>query len=177
MTSEKRASHEEQQPFRLFDLPDELWIKIGEMAIDSEDTTDIGEMAQECFDPIYEEEGRQILLRHPAILQTCSALRNELRLRYYRNNVSITMYSDFEGARQNNSLRAVGAYLRLIGLEARQQINTNLGQYFPDHNKGFPSPVAWQSLHEWDMELMLEVKRVEQWHGIDHWVVWKVTFI
>ncbi|SMR51354.1 unnamed protein product [Zymoseptoria tritici ST99CH_1E4] len=178
MTSEKEGSREEQQPFRLFGLPDELWIKIGEMAIDSEDTTDIGEMAQECFDPIYEEEGRQILLRHPAILQTCSALRNELRLRYYRNKVFIAMYSCVGDDWQDGSLWAIGAYLQLIGLEAQQQISTVLWQCFWDHRRGFPSPPDWQSLREWDIEMMLEAKLVQPWRsGEAHEVMWKVTFI
>ncbi|SMR51330.1 unnamed protein product [Zymoseptoria tritici ST99CH_1E4] len=103
------------QPFRLLDLPDELWVRIGKMLIDNalgvttpglpsnlsfvaktspavEDFPGDG-----CFDEV-QSEGHQyskkVLSAHfpplPAVTQTCSILRNELLVYYYQTKINLT---------------------------------------------------------------------------------------
>jgi hypothetical protein len=59
--------------------------------------------------------------RTPAVLQVCRALRAELRLYYYsRNTIRVTIEGEY--ALPEGDLRVAGAYLQMIGPEARQQL-------------------------------------------------------
>ncbi|KJY00143.1 hypothetical protein TI39_contig341g00013 [Zymoseptoria brevis] len=112
------------QPFRLLDLPDELWIKIGKMIIDELPVTDI-EMHGlfEDGDSFLNPESFTALkvlapgVKPPAILQTCSGLRKESSLDYYKSKITVSM-EQIPYKKQE----LVGMYLRSIGADAREQI-------------------------------------------------------
>ncbi|SMR52532.1 unnamed protein product [Zymoseptoria tritici ST99CH_3D1] len=140
------------QPFRLLDLPDELWSKIGKMVIDDIPSLHValppprsyfttGSLVSALLPNIdYNVESFYYYhheridnstyfidklsapeFKTPAVLQTCSALRNELRLYYYSSNkIGVTM-----GPRDGYNTpddRHVGNYLRAIGADARRQL-------------------------------------------------------
>jgi hypothetical protein len=128
---------EGEQPFRLFALPPELWIKIGKMAIEDLPTVEIwAAMIDDKLDR----------LCAPAVLQTCTALRNELRLEYYRTKVELHS-AQFDGSFR--LLRRCGRYLRGVGGHARRQIQTSVTCYSTGDYT--------------DAELCLKTRYLERW--------------
>ncbi|SMR52469.1 unnamed protein product [Zymoseptoria tritici ST99CH_3D1] len=110
----------EVQPFRLLDLPDELWVRIGKMVIDNSPGVTTPDNMSDAFASIMDsvagpfpnsadyivgayltevqskiKQYREKVLRDhfpplPAITQTTSALRNELLAYYYHTKISLT---------------------------------------------------------------------------------------
>ncbi|SMR51359.1 unnamed protein product [Zymoseptoria tritici ST99CH_1E4] len=159
-----------EQPFRLFDLPDELWVKIGQMA--TEDLPAIGEFLPDRH-PNRRHELSKLFskLKTPAILQTCSALRKELRLHYYGSNkIRVTI----------DELSAVGVlrpYLQAIGLSARRLLDgfTMIGRVDWDADAVLEPPHDLPA--SWGVELVLSLVSRDPCEGCeaDH-VDWKITF-
>ncbi|SMR52507.1 unnamed protein product [Zymoseptoria tritici ST99CH_3D1] len=104
MSSDSAPTALAAQPFRLLDLPDELWARIGKMVIN--------DLPIQCISSGPGPEA-------PAILQTCSALRNELRLEYYGAKLQILVHHRLDLSIRCHSL---GEYLRAIGADARRCI-------------------------------------------------------
>ncbi|SMQ50378.1 unnamed protein product [Zymoseptoria tritici ST99CH_3D7] len=160
----------EEQPFRLFDLPDELWVKIGQMA-----TEDLP--AIELFLPGRHTSRHHELsklfseLKTPAILQSCSALRKELRLHYYGGNkIRVTI----------DELSAVGSlrpYLQAIGSDAR----CLLDGFTMEGREHWDADAVLEPPHDlpasWGVELALSLVSRDPCEGCkaDH-VDWKITF-
>ncbi|KJX93097.1 hypothetical protein TI39_contig4414g00001 [Zymoseptoria brevis] len=159
-----------EQPFRLFDLPDELWVKIGQMA-----TEDLP--AIELFLPDRHPSSHHELstlsskLKTPAILQSCSALRKELRLHYYGSNkIRVTI----------DELSAVGSlrpYLQAIGSNARRLLDdfTMMGRVHWEADAVLEPPHDLPA--SWGVELVLSLISRDPCEGCeaDH-VDWKITF-
>lgn len=106
------AGQDHQQPaFRLLDLPDELWVRIGKFVIEESTPCRMDTLPMLC------------LAKQPAILQVCSRLRSELRLQYYNTKIEIRFRSVCHLV---NNRRVYGEYLRAIGPHARRQIKAEL---------------------------------------------------
>ncbi|SMY24033.1 unnamed protein product [Zymoseptoria tritici ST99CH_1A5] len=137
----------EAQPFRLLDLPDELWARIGKTVI-------------EASAPIHvtraNPEGLKTAL--PSILHTCSALRNELLLSYYSTKFGIDLTTHYLWG--TDWLRGnLGRYLRLIGSDAASALPASYDSYW-----------YWSGWREEDVdgsmaELQTDLQNVEDWIG------------
>lgn len=75
-----RAPHE-LKPFRLFDLPPELWIKVCEFAVTRSAPLDITRAKQ--------IEHQKEIVRQPPITRVCRLLRQEALPLFYRNAFEI----------------------------------------------------------------------------------------
>ncbi|KAK4612296.1 hypothetical protein CLAFUW4_13450 [Fulvia fulva] len=110
---------DQEKPFRLLDLPAEIWSKIGKLAIDN--TTTLTASNIKCLKPQY--HGRSSYDRsaaiQPAITRTCRALRYELLHYYYRTTIAIHT-KDGEDALE---LDAIGDWLRSIGAVNRRCVS------------------------------------------------------
>ncbi|SMY24027.1 unnamed protein product [Zymoseptoria tritici ST99CH_1A5] len=159
------------QPFRLLDLPDELWVRIGIMIIEDSPLNRAGSY------PHYR------LMKPPAILQTCSALRKELRPVYFETKVAITPESRFDLLCHRHIL---GEFLRTIGAEARRQMEVKFDGGWTVPTKEPPRfprrelSVLRRAL--WGVEFKLEGKWImRDWHW--RWstgtrpVQWTITFL
>ncbi|SMR52500.1 unnamed protein product [Zymoseptoria tritici ST99CH_1A5] len=138
----------ETQTFRLFDLPDELWLRIGKMVIDDAPAINLTLRSSTSATRVIQ----------PPILQTCAALRNELRMEYFRKKITVTV-GDTAGLRVYAKL---GRYLRAIGPEARRQIRVR------------PPPMSKFRYWEWDMMFTprrTPRRRVYEAHA------WEITFL
>ncbi|SMY24026.1 unnamed protein product [Zymoseptoria tritici ST99CH_1A5] len=151
----------EAQPFRLLDLPDELWIKIGKMVIEDLPVTQI--TMKTAFDyttrayniPEHFKMPKVLAagVKTPAILHTCSSLRKELRLGYYNSKINILV--EFFNGKED---KWVPKYLRAIGTEARKQISgaVDMGCLNPiEPTPNFP----YHRLEHWQIEMKLTPRR------------------
>ncbi|EGP88186.1 uncharacterized protein MYCGRDRAFT_92895 [Zymoseptoria tritici IPO323] len=151
-SAEDESIDNQPQPFRLLDLPDELWTKIGKMVIDdlpslsinlpptakelkavgTDDTSkgvdaslkQADKTAQDMAASKYFHD-RLLKSGHgaPAILRTCHQLRKELRSYYYHaNQVQVTI--DLWTCYNKLIIKNVGQYLKMIGPEARRQLRS-----------------------------------------------------
>ncbi|SMQ50376.1 unnamed protein product [Zymoseptoria tritici ST99CH_3D7] len=151
ISAEDESIDNQPQPFRLLDLPDELWAKIGKMVIDdlpslsielppsADEVKAVGiddiskgvdasskQMDETAQDTAESEYFHNRLLNSghgaPAILRTCRVLRKELRSYYYSaNQVQVTI--DLWNCYKIVS-NNVGQYLEVIGPEARRQLKS-----------------------------------------------------
>ena len=108
------------KPFRLLDLPPELWIKIGKLMIDESTSCTAN---KDTWRRALKLPNRDYLCNSdpPAILHTCGLLRFELTPYYYRTKVDISaLYR-----RKNNfwGLDAVGKWLRSADPVNRRMIS------------------------------------------------------
>ncbi|SMR52527.1 unnamed protein product [Zymoseptoria tritici ST99CH_3D1] len=167
---------DQEQSFRLLDLPDELWVKIGKMIID--DWRPINLTTAADFDVLKCVPTAK--MRPPPILHTCSALRNELRPYYYGGDkfeVGIQWY----GFGRRSALDLVGRYLVAIGPEARRQLR---GYYIKDSILNPTSRAPQEPSQTWK-GLGIDMALVPEWksHTCD-WppgprdtLRWKITFL
>ncbi|KAF7186266.1 hypothetical protein HII31_12341 [Pseudocercospora fuligena] len=112
------------QPFRLFDLPAELWARIGKFAViypgnilvnqdrSPEARMDDYDGSQRC-----DQKCCIIKRDQPAITKTCHALRNELLPQYYKRNTFHVLN------RMTTNLNALN-WLDAIGKQNRQALGT-----------------------------------------------------
>ncbi|KJX93690.1 hypothetical protein TI39_contig4271g00002 [Zymoseptoria brevis] len=154
----------EVQPFRLFDLPDELWVRIGKMVIHDTKAINVGRITL-CSDKKGCDAGHEAeewlvpscKLTPPAILQTCSWLRNELRGTYYRDKVAVRVVWEWAPYPEIYSL--LGRYLRMIGPKARSQIQGAMSDdIWLVPKRPTPEP-QWCRYVDWEIEMMLEAQR------------------
>ncbi|SMQ50357.1 unnamed protein product [Zymoseptoria tritici ST99CH_3D7] len=169
----------EAQPFRLLDLPDELWTKIGKMVIDELPVTDIDMHGLfEDDDTTLNPERFAALkvlapgVKPPAILQTCSSLRKELRLDYYKSKITVSM-EQIPYKKQE----LVGMYLRSIGADARKEISGSM--YGGLVKKAFPTPrLPMVCFEDWEIEVELTAERTTQdWTEDCEILQWNITFL
>ena len=102
-----------QQPFRLLDLPPELWLKIGKLAIDS---TPLLLKSNHICNIMHSSEERRASasLWQPAITRVCVPLRVELLPYYYQTRVEEGNWPVRSGS--------VCLFLEAIGRENRKMI-------------------------------------------------------
>ncbi|SMQ50374.1 unnamed protein product [Zymoseptoria tritici ST99CH_3D7] len=171
LASEVAPHATEEQPFRLFDLPDELWVRIGKMVVQDIKTIKVGRITlcsgKKGCDAGHEAEDWLIPsceLTPPAILQTCSWLRNELRGGYYRDKVAVRVVWDWgwDSGRTADLYSLLGRYLRMIGPEARKQIQGTMSDdVWLTPTAPTPEP-QWCRYADWEIEIMLEGQRTAQ---------------
>ncbi|SMR52516.1 unnamed protein product [Zymoseptoria tritici ST99CH_3D1] len=178
----------EAQPFRLFDLPDELWVRIGKMVIDDTPAMKVSKVVTR---PALEPSSRNknsskeygIDLNPPAILQTCSALRRELRAEYYRHKVTLATSVNYKhGSNSLSAISKLGQWLLIIGPEARQEVQ---GIYHGDFARRGVAILAapgcgaskW-GMGRWEFEMMLTPKRYPPAGSeTSDWVHWEIKFL
>ncbi|SMQ50371.1 unnamed protein product [Zymoseptoria tritici ST99CH_3D7] len=155
----------ETSSFRLFDLPPELWVRIGRMVVDDLPAFKLSRInfRSERIAPF--EVGMPTEwglisseLRPPAILQTCSALRNELRNGYYQSKISVMVPLWLSSER----VLRLGQYLRMIGPEARRQVRTVSARCLGQESDGLYDMIWWRTVSnaDWDFEMMVTQKRL-----------------
>ncbi|SMR52525.1 unnamed protein product [Zymoseptoria tritici ST99CH_3D1] len=171
LASEVAPHATEEQPFRLFDLPDELWVRIGKMVVQDIKTIKVGRITlcsgKKGCDAGHEAEDWLIPsceLTPPAILQTCSWLRNELRGGYYRDKVAVRVVWDWgwDSGRTADLYSLLGRYLRMIGPEARKQIQGTMSDDVWLTPKAPTPEPQWCRYADWEIEMMLEGQRTAQ---------------
>ncbi|SMY24046.1 unnamed protein product [Zymoseptoria tritici ST99CH_1A5] len=168
--SEIAPVNSEEQPFRLFDLPDELWSNIGKMIIDNLEVIELNL-------PDYERSPWGVLpkLVSPAILRTCSALRKELSAHYYSSNkIQVTLH-------ERGAVQALRPYLQAIGSDARRQLDgfimtDRVESADSDADAELDAPHDLSSA--WGVELVLSMHKRDRCDecGLDH-ADWKITFL
>ncbi|SMR52513.1 unnamed protein product [Zymoseptoria tritici ST99CH_1A5] len=163
--SNMNASVAETSSFRLFDLPPELWVRIGKMVINDLPALTLGRINFRSeriasFRVGMSTEWGLISseLRPPAILQTCSALRNELRNGYYQSKICIMLPLWLSSER----VFRLGQYLRMIGPEARRQVQTRNVRCSGQGSEGLYDMTWWETVSNasWDFEMMVTQKRL-----------------
>ncbi|KAF2773401.1 hypothetical protein EJ03DRAFT_131248 [Teratosphaeria nubilosa] len=100
-------SDQQEQPFRLLDLPPELWSNICKLAVLSEDTI--------VFELAKPRSQNQIAVGQPSITQVCRLLRAEALPLFYALNVFRVQDED-DGTEASSRLQC---WLRGIGLKNR----------------------------------------------------------
>ncbi|CZT17912.1 uncharacterized protein RCC_03749 [Ramularia collo-cygni] len=117
------ARHCLVSPFRLLDLPTELWVKIARLALHDHPKIDVDSFFPplQGYDPKrraqYQERARA-LYQQPALARTCHTLRNELLPWIYTTTVDI-LIPDSKGVWH---LEQIGSWLRMIGRENRKHV-------------------------------------------------------
>ncbi|SMR51352.1 unnamed protein product [Zymoseptoria tritici ST99CH_1E4] len=184
------TAHPEAQPFRLFDLPDELWVRIGKMVIGDTPAMRVSKVTiRPALEPRSRNKssskGHGIDLNPPAILQTCSALRRELRAEYYRHNVTLvtSVYDDYkDGLQSLSATDKLGRWLLMIGPEARREVRGICHDDFARRKfatltaPGFGA-LKW-GMGRWEFETILTLKRfpAPESETFD-WVDWEIKFL
>ncbi|KAK5677500.1 hypothetical protein LTS10_010072 [Elasticomyces elasticus] len=102
------AITENDEVFRLFDLPPELWVRIARIALDDKPKI----RAWSRWDT-YEQT-----LTQPAITRTCHALRVEILPLFYESHIRFRFYDGLDGGRTKQSQRRV--WLRANGAANRR---------------------------------------------------------
>ncbi|KAF7188661.1 hypothetical protein HII31_09913 [Pseudocercospora fuligena] len=121
------GSDGQEKPFRLLDLPPELWIKIGQMAVDdaTEPNKCLAREKESAEDvsgawPLDSEttvgESQRVL--QPAITKTCRILRRELLPYHYENNVTLVLIECLQYWEREK----INKWLAAIGTESRKKI-------------------------------------------------------
>ncbi|SMY24037.1 unnamed protein product [Zymoseptoria tritici ST99CH_1A5] len=174
------------QPFRLMDLPDELWVRIGKMVIEDSAAIQVGHIERDrnVVLGLKDGEGQRpngwmysSELTPPAILQTCAALRKELRGEYYRAKITISVKRRPTNSTSVEGRRAIGQYLRMIGPHARKMIQaTHSGFMVMKAQEKLGKPPA-QALSGWEVEMMWTSVREPYWHQDLDMVEWQVKFL
>ncbi|KXS93888.1 hypothetical protein AC578_1697 [Pseudocercospora eumusae] len=124
----KGDSHEEQdKPFRLLDLPPELWVEIGQMAVDeaAQSIRDYGEKLKVrskvdfgVWPWTWSTAEQNKRLAQPAITKVCRALRQELLPYHYEAHVPLAIC----GCLIDWTPDRVKPWLLAIGRESRQKL-------------------------------------------------------
>ncbi|SMQ50363.1 unnamed protein product [Zymoseptoria tritici ST99CH_1A5] len=170
-------AQQQQRPFRLLDLPDELWAKIGRMVIDDAPKITLRGKRVEFQSPWSIAWGRKTWdlekcdLNPPGILQTCSALRRELRADYYRQKMVI--YVAAYHARREN-IEIIGRFLRAIGPDARKHIQGSYGEFLVRGVHEGPRQPRLNDLSHWKVEFMLTL---EVPSSSTERIDWKIDFL
>ncbi|KAK4632254.1 hypothetical protein CLAFUW4_03655 [Fulvia fulva] len=81
---------EDVKPFRLLDLPPELWVKIGRLVIDRTGTCTT-QSIMSAFDTRKRQSLDHLRSMRPAITHTCRTLRDELLPYFYRTRGDFTV--------------------------------------------------------------------------------------
>ncbi|KJY00141.1 hypothetical protein TI39_contig341g00015 [Zymoseptoria brevis] len=154
----------EAQTFRLFDMPDELWLRIGKMVIDDVPTINVRALRKFLWpkrgSDSYKYATYSATLTPPAILQTCAALRKELRNTYYREKVTVTASCTLGP----HSYIILDRYLRMW-------------TWGPQKGLLRPPPSGFK---HWEWELMFTPTRVPAAHREDEdrrATRWEITFL
>ncbi|SMQ50375.1 unnamed protein product [Zymoseptoria tritici ST99CH_3D1] len=157
-------------PFRLLDLPDELWAEIGRLVIEDLPTIELD--SWDFTDP----ESTSMALAVPGILQTCSALRNELRSDYYRSNkIEVRLYNSPE-IYCPEALDDVRLHLQAIGPEARRLLTGYRIEQFCGWSEEYWKRTPLRRLLDWKIEM--EIARFERECSCgEHEVQWKIKFL
>ena len=100
------ADYTQTQPFRLLDLPPELWVRIGKLAVPAETIVLPDSVSQKHICN---------RVKQPAITRVCKTLRHELLALYYQQNVFV-MIED------HGYSFAPERWLEAIGTEHRRRI-------------------------------------------------------
>ncbi|SMR51343.1 unnamed protein product [Zymoseptoria tritici ST99CH_1E4] len=155
----------ETQTFRLIDLPDELWLRIGKMVIDDTPATNLTLRSSTSATRVIQ----------PPILQTCAALRNELRMEYFRKKITVTV-GDTAGLRVYAKL---GRYLRAIGPEARRQIRV-VCEYarlrLVGRSDRWQRPPPMSKFRYWEWDMMFTPRRTPR-RRVYEAHAWEITFL
>jgi hypothetical protein len=175
-TSPAQSTPVTEQPFRLFDLPDELWAKIGRMVIEDLPATQISMHSILEDDKGYcaEEEFEQLRclapgLRPPPILSVCSALRRELRLGYYKTKITVGMLGV-----PHKKQELVRDFLRAKGVDARRQVTGTV--YVRMLDTASPTQEApLDCFEDWDVEVQLTARRTDYKYA--EWLEWEIKFL
>ncbi|KJY01967.1 hypothetical protein TI39_contig268g00001 [Zymoseptoria brevis] len=146
------------QPFRLLDLPDELWSRIGKMVIN--------DLPAHRLEKTYIRSGHSSTPKPPPILQVCSALRNELRLEYFRTKVDILLQPRQYIADLDLHMGSIGRYLRIIGPDARRQLKLSYDGGVWLASRPLPPPDRGAFEEWWGMKLSIEARRISALHGV-----------
>ncbi|KAK4892521.1 hypothetical protein LTR27_008985 [Elasticomyces elasticus] len=102
---------ENDEVFRLFDLPPELWVRIARLALDDKPKIRAW--------PDYHPTGTyELVLHQPAITRTCHALRVETLPLFYESHIRFRFYNGLDGGFNYSSRRR--AWLRAIGAANRR---------------------------------------------------------
>ncbi|KAK4612108.1 hypothetical protein CLAFUW4_13358 [Fulvia fulva] len=103
------------KPFRLLDLPPELWSKIGQLIVD--DASTVTEKKLYWIHHPYPSSAQELAeIQQPATTRTCSILRAELLPYYYQSKISISVIAS------SLASRVVGKWLRMIGSKNRSVV-------------------------------------------------------
>ncbi|KAK4631876.1 hypothetical protein CLAFUW4_03886 [Fulvia fulva] len=132
----KAKRYPEVKPFRLLDLPPEIWSKIGMMAIEDTPPCTNASIASAKSPPTRHRTFKSsspdiptpaiqitcnlsvpLTSQQPPITRVCRVLREELLSQYYRTKVRLSLvYYDAEAS-------TMGKWLRSIGPENRRLVN------------------------------------------------------
>jgi hypothetical protein len=160
------AKNEQQHPFRLMDLPAELWTKIGKMAIEDRpvldpcvlacimahaDTTHQGHGIS-SDELLMDEATRGSSLSPPPITQSCSALRSELLPIFYKTAIRLGLSHSC-----TTCVRGRHRYLEAIGPEARAHIRLqSIDVFFAGSEPVMP---RYNDIFGFDVNLAFEAAR------------------
>ncbi|KAK4631981.1 hypothetical protein CLAFUW4_03368 [Fulvia fulva] len=102
----------QSKPFRLLDLPPELWSKIGRVAVDEVPRIDSYAIRKPSMDAeVYGANRKPCTGDHqPPITRACAALRHELLPYYYKSRVDVAICRSTRWLVKNT-----GRWLRAIG--------------------------------------------------------------
>ncbi|SMR51342.1 unnamed protein product [Zymoseptoria tritici ST99CH_1E4] len=172
-------AQQQQRPFRLFDLPDELWVRIGQMVIDDAPKITLWGKRVEFGPPWSIVWGRELWdlekcdLNPPGILQTCSALRTEFRADYYRQKINISV-SAYQGrSTRRESIESIGRFLHAIGPEARKHIRGSYSELLGRRVHEGPRQPRLNDLSYWKVEMMLTLEVSSSTLRVE----WKIDFL
>ncbi|KAK5744739.1 hypothetical protein LTR17_001815 [Elasticomyces elasticus] len=102
---------ENDEVFRLFDLPPELWIRIARLALDDKPKI-------RAWPDNHPTGTCELVLNQPAITRTCHALRAEILPLFYESHIRFRFYNGLAGGFNYSSQRR--AWLRAIGAANRR---------------------------------------------------------
>ncbi|KAK4957177.1 hypothetical protein LTR10_005135 [Elasticomyces elasticus] len=100
--------------FRLFDLPDEIWVKITKYAVDLTPKRTQAQLGY-CWPD---------LVRQPAITRACHSLRAELLPYFYHHHVDLFLGEEGAGSSLATVSTPIRAWLRAIGPTHAKSIGT-----------------------------------------------------
>ncbi|SMR52514.1 unnamed protein product [Zymoseptoria tritici ST99CH_3D1] len=168
------------QPFRLMDLPDELWVRIGKMVIEDSAAIQVGHIERDRNVVLGLKDGegqRPNGWMYSSELTPPAALRKELRGEYYRAKITISVKRRPTNSTSVEGRRAIGQYLRMIGPHARKMIQaTHSGFMVMKAQEKLGKPPA-QALSGWEVEMMWTSVREPYWHQDLDMVEWQVKFL
>ncbi|SMR51351.1 unnamed protein product [Zymoseptoria tritici ST99CH_1E4] len=174
------------QPFRLMDLPDELWVRIGKMVIEDSAAIEVRhiEWDRNLVVPLKDRHHQRpdgwvysSELTPPAILQTCAALRKELRAEYYRAKITISVTRRPMFGSSARRRPAIGQYLRMIGPDARKMIQATHAGFMVNKTQEKVGEPPAQTFSDWEVEMMWTSVREPYWHQDLDMVEWQVKFL
>jgi hypothetical protein len=98
----------------------------------------------------------------PAVLQTCSALRNELRGGYYRDKITVAVPYHYDPI----VCTQLGRYLRMIGPHARRSIRPAVcDDGWITSGRESPASPPWNHMADWEVEMMVVPRRTKEPDG------------